>query len=239
MECPDLISETKFSRYSSSTWKSLTPTMEIFIRKINLELYEREFDPMTSNVHPSRRGFVNEIAFQFFIESMASPSITEGAQDRAISKARALIVRIEDSRLSDVSPLKPEEMLDAREQLRRLRIFFEKQSNGATIELSPTFAGCGIIDTCNGDIYFGNMLFEVKAGDRSFRSIDLRQVLTYAALNYAQSKRRIDRVGLFNPRMGISFSTGINELCVEVSGHSASHTLSEIVRVISSGEISR
>jgi hypothetical protein len=213
--------------------------MEVFVRKINLQLYEREFPLMASNVHPSRRGFINEIAFQFLVETGVTPFITREAEDRAISTARELIRSIEESRPSDTSPPNSEEMLDAKEQLRRLRIFFQIQSKGAALELSPTFAGCGFIDTCNGDIFFGNTLFEVKAGDRNFRSIDLRQILTYAALNYAQSKRAINYVGLFNPRMGISFSIGIDELCLEVSGHPASHTLSEIIRVISSGEISR
>lgn len=149
------------------------------------------------------------------------------------------MLRIEESRPSDLSPLHPDEMEDAREQLRRLRIFFENEAKGAALELSPPFAGCGIIDACEGDIYFDDTLFEIKAGDRNFRSIDLRQILTYAALNYSQSKRKIDSVGLFNPRLGISFCMGLEELCLEVSGHSASHTLSEIIRAISSGEISR
>jgi hypothetical protein len=194
---------------------------------------------MTSSVHPSRRGFINEVAFQFFAETRVTPFITREAEERAISAARELMLRIEESRPSDTSPLNSEEMLDAREQLRRLRIFFQNQSKGAALELSPTFAGCGIIDTCNGDICFDDVLFEIKAGDRNFRSIDLRQALVYAALNYMQPKRRIACIGLFNPRMGISFSMGLDELCLEVSGHSASHTLSEIIRVISSGEMSR
>jgi hypothetical protein len=234
-----LISETKFSRYSSSTWRSLAPTMEIFVRKINLELYDREFPSLTSNVDPSRRGFINEVAFQFFAETRAIPSITEEAEERAISRARKLIVRIEESRPSDISPLNFEEMKDAKEQLRRLRIFFQNRAKGAALEISPAFAGCGIIDACEGDVYFEDTLFEIKAGDRNFRSIDLRQILTYAALNYSQSKRKIDFVGLFNPRIGISFSVGLDELCLEVSGRPASHTLSEIIRVVSSGEISR
>ena len=234
-----MISETKFSRYSSSTWRSLTPTMEIFVRKINLELYEREFPLLVSNVDPSRRGFINEIAFQLFAETRIIPFVTKEAEERATSRARQLILRIEESRPSDTSPLNFEEMRDAKEQLRRLGVFFENEAKGATLELSPAFAGCGIIDACEGDVYFENTLFEIKAGDRNFRSIDLRQILTYAALNYSQSMRTIDLVGLFNPRLGISFCMGLDELCLEVSGRPASHTLSEIIRVISSGEMSR
>jgi hypothetical protein len=234
-----LISETKFSRYSSSTWRSLTPTMEIFVRKINLELYEREFPSLKSNVDPLRRGFVNEIAYQLFVETKSSLALTKESEDRAISTARELMLRIEETRGSDTPLPNSVEMLDAKEQLRRLAIFFQYEAKGANLELSPLFAGCGFIDACEGDVYFDQTLFEIKAGDRNFRSIDLRQLLTYAALNYAHSRRTIERVGLFNPRLGISFSMPLNELCLEVAGHSAPDTLSEIIRVISSGDISR
>lgn len=233
-----MISETKFSGYFSSTWRSLTPTMEIFVRKINLRLYDREFPSMVSGVVASRRGFVNEVAFQFFVRTRVDPSLSPEIEVEAVSAARGMMLQ-KDASFSDTSPLNLEEMLDAKEQLRRLKIFFAIESKGAIPEMMPSFAGCGIVDSCNGDIYFSNRLFEIKAGDRKFRSIDLRQVLTYAALNYAKPKRKIEGIGLFNPRVGISFSMSIDELCLEVSGHPASHTLSEIVRVISSGEMSR
>jgi hypothetical protein len=212
--------------------------MELFVRKLNLRLYGREFPSMSSSVAPSRRGFVNEVAFQLFVATRTNPSVSPETEANATSAARQLILG-KNSSSTDTSPLNVEEMLDAKEQLTRLKIFFANKRGGAALELMPAFAGCGIVDSCNGDVYFGTSLFEVKAGDRNFRSIDLRQLLTYAALNYAQSKRRIEEIGLFNPRVGISFSMGIDELCLEVSGHPASHTLSEIIRAISSGEISR
>ena len=213
--------------------------MEIFVRKINLNLYEREFPPLSSSVAPSRRGLINEIAFRLFVETQRAPFLTEGVEGKATSEAQKLIRSLDRSLPVDTSPPTSEEMLDAKEQLSRLAIFFQKEAKEAKLELSPSFAGCGIVDACNGDVYFDQTLFEIKAGDRNFRSIDVRQILTYAALNYATAKRKIDRLGLFNPRLGISFIAGIDELCLEVSGYPASQTLSEIVRVISSGDISR
>src|ERR1700736_5039362 len=117
MEHTDLISETAFCRHSSSTWRSLTPTMEIFVRKINLSLYVREFPILRSNVDPSRRGFINEIAFRLFVETRKFPFLGQEAESRAISAAQQLMSRIEDSNTSDTSPPNQEEMVDAKEQL--------------------------------------------------------------------------------------------------------------------------
>ncbi len=57
-----------------------------------------------------------------------------------------------------------------------------------TIRVSPRFEGCGWLDECEADFLTSNVLVEVKAGDRAFRSIDLRQVLIYCALNFASKK---------------------------------------------------
>jgi hypothetical protein len=82
-------------------------------------------------------------------------------------------------------------------------------------------------------------IFEIKAGDRNVRSVDLRQLLVYSALNYADQKRQIQRIGLFNPRVGTHFSATLDEFCAEISGRPTIELLSEIVQVFSSGDISR
>ncbi|WPO43337.1 hypothetical protein [Tardiphaga sp. 42S5] len=138
--------------------------------------------------------------------------------------------------MSDPNPV---EMDDVNEQLRRFRSFFRILGEGRPIETKPQFSGCGIIDSCEGDVYFDGQLFEIKAGDRNIRSVDLRQLLVYSALNFAEKKRKIERVGLFNPRIGTYFSSTIEELCIEISGRSAIEMLSELVRIFSSGDISR
>jgi len=41
-----------------------------------------------------------------------------------------------------------------------------------------------------------------------FRSIDVRQLIMYSMLNYVSKGRGIERLGLFNPRIGVSATTG-------------------------------
>jgi hypothetical protein len=59
-----MTSEVAFATQHTSLWHILAPTSERFIRQINLNLnrYARE---ISVSDDPSRRGFLNEIAFQF------------------------------------------------------------------------------------------------------------------------------------------------------------------------------
>ncbi|MCK1398713.1 hypothetical protein IVB45_32055 [Bradyrhizobium sp. 4] len=211
--------------------------MELYIRRINLELMDRTFVPMAHNTSPSRRSFINEIAFQMFCRSLPGQQL-EQVEAHSIADARRLILGLENADV--VIDPKEDEMDDAREQARRLDFYFlQIVAPGRKLEVKPRFAGCGIIDSCEGDVYCDGQLFEIKAGDRNVRSIDLRQLLVYAALNYSEGGRSIDSIGLFNPRIGTHFSSKLDEVCAEISGHPAAELLAEIVQVVSSGDISR
>jgi hypothetical protein len=236
LERPDLTSETQFSRHNSSTWESLTPMMELYVRRMNLRLIERAFAPMEHETAPSRRGFINEIAFELFA-SFVNGHLPANIEAECVSKARRSILHLE--RADDLSDPNQTEMSDAREQLRRLTLFFQSAASGRLVEAKPRFSGCGIISSCEGDIYVQGELFEIKAGDRNVRSVDIRQLLIYCALNYAGPRREIQRIGLFNPRVGTHFSIDLDQLCAEISGRPTKELLSEMIQVFSSGDISR
>jgi hypothetical protein len=236
MECANLTSETNFSRHNASTWHALTPMMELYVRRINIELIDRTFAPIISATLPSRRGFINEVAFQIFANSHLPKDNSEAF---CVLEAKKTIERLDRVNAQSIPDPDVSEMADVREQIRRLRFFFESARFGRPLEVKPKFSGCGIIGSCEGDVYFENQLFEIKAGDRNVRSVDIRQVLVYCALNYASRQRMITSVGLFNPRVGTHFSTSLEELCNEVSGRSATEMLAELVRIFSSGDISR
>lgn len=102
----------------------------------------------------------------------------------------------------------------------------------------PPFKGCGILDSCNGDLLVGEELIEIKAGDRSFRARDVRQLLTYCALNHSSHEYALTKVGCANPRRGTKFSIDIETLCIEVSSKPAPELLAEVVYFCSSGDMS-
>jgi len=237
-----MTSETKFAQEHTSTWRLLTPAMDIFVRKINLQLYEREFAVLQSAVAPSRRGLVNEVAFNVYSYAPDSDQGRGWSEDifsRAVREAREKIASLETVPVETVAAPDQVEIDECAEQVWRLRLFFRRVRGQQKVEIRPFFPGSGIIRSCEGDVYCDSTLFEVKAGQRNFRAVDVRQLLTYAALNYEAKQRVISKVGLFNPRMGISFKTTLDEACIEVSGVTAAELMPEIIRIISSGDVSR
>ncbi len=237
-----MTSETSFAQYHTSTWRLLSPAMDLYIRKINLHLYQREFPILKSDISSGRRGLINEIAFIAYCTSPAKArlrKLTDYVLSYASRKASERISLLEDIPLESIATPNESEIDDLTEQVRRLRLFFSRTSEGHPIEINPQFPGAGIIGSCEGDIYFNSTLFEVKAGQRMFRSVDLKQLLTYGALNNASRLRPLNHLGLFNPRMGVSFIAALDDICLEISGCMAAELLPEITRVISSGDISR
>jgi hypothetical protein len=243
LERSAVTSAVAFARDHASIWRSLTPTAEIFVRRLNADLYEREYAPLKSAVEPDRRALVNEIAFRLFSMAITEKWQGRSVADQAIEQARNDVQRASEkfygaasAQTMGLNKSETEEVLNLFERLRR---FFTRASERQGIELSPRFVGCGILDTCAGDIYFPTTLFEVKAGDRSFRSIDVRQLLIYAALNKASGARELTQIGLFNPRTGVSFVAGLDDLCLDISGRPSGDLLTEIIRMVSSGDVSR
>jgi hypothetical protein len=242
VEYSTLISSSSFARHNTSTWRLLTPAMDLFVRRARLQ-HQREFVPLGTAVAPGRKALVNQFSFIYFSLSPHSSlwgRWDEAKHEAAFEKAKHDISEIEKSPVQSIPDLSDKELDDAREQIWRLRLFFHKISADESYQFFPEFSGCGIIDTGVGDLLISEHLFEIKAGERRFLSVDLRQLLTYAALNYASSApRQIRYLGLFNPRVGISFSIPLEVLSQEVSGTSANDLLAEITRVISSGDTSR
>jgi hypothetical protein len=237
-----VISETKFSHGFSSTWRILAPATDLFVRKLNALLRQREFAPLESSTLPERRAFINEVAFHLFrLDSLRTQLITtdSGLISTAIQSARLTVSRFERLPATNIADPADDERIEIVAQVSRLRQFFAYTSRDTGIEMEPKFPGCGIIDTCFGDIRCGETLYEIKAGDRNFRSADIRQLLVYAALGKSAGLGPLRQLGLFNPRTGLSFCMNLDDLCLEVSGTPSEELLAELIRVFSSGETSR
>jgi hypothetical protein len=123
--------------------------------------------------------------------------------------------------------------------MRRLNDFFAKKHSNIQLILSPIFPGCGKIDDCEGDVLVSTVLYEIKAGDRNFRLIDIKQVLTYCALNYAVQRYKIEKIGLINPRKGVFFLQPLDQLARGLAGTTPSQILSDIMDFISQSFSSR
>lgn len=120
-----------------------------------------------------------------------------------------------------------------------MHFFVRERKEVETTVLFPGFRGCGIIDNCVGDVISGDTLFEIKAAGRFFRSVDLRQLLIYAALNREANAYRIANIGVVNPRLGIYYRGSLAEVSYEISGKAADELLADIVQVAAGADISR
>ena len=87
-----------------------------------------------------------------------------------------------------------------------------------TLEVQPRLPGTGIVDACHPDLIAGNEIIEVKMAKTLFKLSDIRQALVYSALAWLGTERRIDRITLTNPLLGVSWNFNLYKLIREISG---------------------
>ncbi|MDA0367375.1 MAG: hypothetical protein O2995_03175 [Proteobacteria bacterium] len=231
-----MISATHFARRYTSYWQELTPTADLYLRRINLALSERFAAPMESEVVPSRRGLVNEVAYWAYGETLirsqatVDTQIVEAAITIALRKATDRGTNVSSSTLAD------EELNDVLRQVNRLRSVFR---GGVPISFAPALPGCGFVGRAEADLVRGKALVELKAGARTFRAVDLRQLMTYLALDAARGGSGLESVMLVNIRQGNYFEATIEELASQTAGRPPTELLGDIIDLWSNGAISR
>jgi hypothetical protein len=120
----------------------------------------------------------------------------------------------------------------------RMASFFFERERATELVYQPTFRGCGIISDSFGDIIAGSTLYEIKTGDRPYRSVDLRQTLVYAALNYSARAFAITHLAILNPRLGTFLRFEIENLTDQLAGKTAPQLFGDIIHFISADTIS-
>lgn len=229
-----MISERKFSTSYSSFWNQLLPTGDSFLRKINLTC-ERFCPPFETNIPPDRnkRAVINELSFRLFMRKSNGEKLDDKNISEIETSVRKYIVKL--IRRADVSinKLSSLELDEAIELSKKLESFF-RQTELKTLSFWPSFNGCGKIHKCNGDIVLSDKLIEVKAGNRKFRLNDLRQVITYLALNFSSKQYDLNTVILLNPRKGLSVEIGVEELILSCSRRKPVDVFLDIVEFVSS-----
>jgi hypothetical protein len=239
-----MISEKVFISSFNSFWQDLIPTGEAFVRAINLGTHH--FDvPLRSSVESNRRGMVNEFGFRLLEVSITSNTSIEDAYrskellGKIAQHAINLASRYQNPTDEKIAPLGQDELVEGLGIAKRLRMFFQGNEPDIPLTPSPRFLGCGFIDDCIGDLLVESTLYEVKSGDRTFRLLDVRQILVYLALNYVSHTYRIGNIGFVNPRTGSFYKLGVSDFALAASGKNAIELLSELVEFASSGDVSR
>ena len=236
-----MISEVAFASSFSSFWRELLPTADAYVRNRNLAL-ERLSPPLQLS-DSSLRDAINELGFRLFCVSLETglpkpQSLTDSIIEEEARRTIAYIKKFRSVSLGSTKMPRTaiEEALLLSDRTAAFVAISRKQQR---VVCRPKFSGCGRLDACEGDLMWGSTLCEVKSGDRLFRSADLRQLLIYCALRYAEGGDQIAQLTLFNPRRGVYFSDSLPGVCSGTSGLSPSEVMSEIVEVLSEPATSR
>lgn len=231
-----MIDASSFATYHNAFWADCTPTSEHFVRRLNLDKTERWSPPIAKPADKIRAAFVSELAFARFCGLVEGVDASQLDMTAMVETKKRLLPLMDDPATLD-APFTDAEKDQMQKLERGLTAFFRHR--GSTLQTRPMFQGCGYIDASEGDVISGSCLFEVKAVDRSFRSTDIRQLVTYCAMNHALGQFRLDSIGIFNPRRGLWFEMSVDDVCHEISGQSAQELFDNVVHGVSSGDISR
>lgn len=231
-----MISELRFAKAYNSLWRGLAPTMELFVRKANLRLYERNWAELVSSAAPEARSLINQVAFRLLVNAVAAATTFERRirflkdRDNAAAAEESLTGR----RFLSVADLDESSALADR---MCTHLFHRRQDR---VVLNPSYDGCGIINACYGDaISDSDHIIELKDGNRPFLSYEFRQITIYGALHLNSTGRLPPAFAVINSRRGVSVELPIDTLAAEVAGQSGYDYLREVIRVISDVTISR
>lgn len=233
-----MITETAFASSHQGFWHDLLPMGETYIRFCNLEL-SHFVKPLATGASANERGLVNELAFRLFGRCWANECESEQFSADVIAaeaeEARRFIESFRQHGRGALCELSDAGRDEALALCERMRTFFlQADVPNVALEVRPEFAGCGWLSSCAADVFGGGTLYEIKAGDRTFRSTDLRQALVYCALAFASKERDVTRVCLMNPRHGVFFSESLADMCEAMAGRTATEVLNDIVDYVAS-----
>lgn len=241
-----MMSDRTFARRFSSYWRSLLPMGDYLIRRVNLEP-TRYASAIVGRSAPERRALVNEAGF-LLAELCAKNGAVEGrirsyeyldllreVESRAVEK----IAPLERRKAGDIAALDPLEASEASEMAISIIKFIQLSGSADDFEFSPIFYGCGMVSDCAGDLRVGAALCELKAGDRGFRSQDLRQIFVCLCLNYAKTTHSIDKLSVVNPRRGVKFQVDVDALCRAASGRAFFDVAGDLIKFMSEVSVSR
>ena len=224
-----MISERQLAQKHSSFWRDIAPMGETFWRAQHAHILQK-WEPIKTNAYRFSRAFINELAFVAFtniVKAGENNNVLKAYVENGIETATAYISRFQNN--LNTYQLTENDILEAMTLAGRLYDYFSSVGVMNDTILRPKFVGCGEIMAAEGDLIVGQTLYEIKAGNRPFRISDLRQVLTYCALNRLQPISTINEIALLNPRVGLLWTYNLDMCCLSIAGKSASELFDDIV----------
>jgi hypothetical protein len=228
-------SEKRFAQSHAGFWNVLLPMEEAYIRARNASL-RRCGSALRSMGSPDQHGIINEFAFRLFLASVRVSDPPEYLPltivDECANETISYIKSLSHFSRTQMPAITRYDRQEAMFIAATLFSYFRSRPWSVFLP-TPAFPGCGWLDGAEGDVLADKTLFEIKAGSRLFRGIDLRQILCYCALNFSAKSYEIDTICLLNPRSGTYFNDNLEHLCYQTAGTNAASVLGEIVNYVS------
>ena len=208
-----MISEKKFAKEHQSFWEGHTPFFGEYYASINV-LGKKIGKPIDIPENSMEVYINNLIATTHFKNLLSNPDY---AVEQSFNESIPVI---------DIFSKKKREAYSLTEDYKQIISIQAERITGlytGTLIHDPHFPGCGLLSNCNGDLICGTTLVEIKAnremkGRKPFRPEDFRQLLTYCAMNYlANDIYDIQKIHLFNPRMGYLWQSDLEEFVFLIS----------------------
>ncbi|WP_369310571.1 hypothetical protein [Providencia rettgeri] len=235
-----MISEVTFSKKFTSFWNEVLPNAKNYVRLINGGLLKAEYSPFPLTPRKQNIALINTLSFYMLRELinqktkfdlLSTPSFLKGNEFKLIMENSLEYLSNFSYGKDFLLPLNNDELTQVNRLFKLMYNHFIKETKSICID--PCFDGCGFINPSYGDLIHNDTLTEIKSGERKFSLTDIRQIVIYLTLNhYSNIPYKIERIELFNPRMGISFSEDVESFCLNISALSCTELYSEIQKYV-------
>lgn len=226
-----MISERAFAKSFPSFWHELVPLLTPRFVGLFNEAYQKdlldEHGALLKAVPidvGTRADIVAEFAFwgaRLLHEKGRDPeSLLDESEtvQEASQKAFEVVRKYEGTKPDVVRPLLPAELKQGLSLAKNYASLYRTCMPAHDVKFGPRFQGCGFLNAAEGDLCIDGTLIEVKTTTRRVSAKDLRQLITYLALDAGAGSQRWSHLAIFNPRRGTFHRAEVDPLLLRVSG---------------------
>lgn len=202
----------------STMWHDITPSLDQYVRWLNQNTHRFGLGVRQS---PETRPDVAAVLGAVWA---SSSELTQDELGARMSSRTSLRPR-------------PSELFEARLLAEEI-LKYPSIEDGVPLSWEHRLAGCGEVEACHVDLLIGTThIVEIKAVNRAFRGLDIRQLLTYAAISESLS-RPIEHLGLLNPRLGTYMTWDVGQLALDLGSPSYMEMMAALQMQMSSSLVS-
>lgn len=236
-----MLSERQLARGFAGAWQQWTPHLDAgFLASFrpggSWAQAAQAWAPALAAQAPARHNdVVAEIAFGLVCAGLEEASLPierlpEAEVEGVIGDALARLALLRRSEGLPREAVGAQHLDDARQLAVRLRDHL--RGFPGTTRVHERLEGAGLLAACHPDIIQGDVIIEVKMSQVSFRSVDLRQLLVYAAMAHWNG-RPARGLALVNPRLGLTWRFGVEALVEKVADCTPSTLFRALERFVS------